>query len=511
MVINNQVDQSGKFYNEFDNPTIRDFVIPSNPEKMILGQQQGVQNLNSTLNFTKILEVYQQDRKQHNIKFQLSLVDSQPSLTQTAQADFYQDENDKINTSIRNPGILQKQYIVKKFKTNLRMIEDDDVMAKTQVIQCFDYNLIDKKDNFDKNKHQASDSDSSSQNQTWQKKKECTLIDLIRFLECNQGNYKSLNKDNEKVLYIRQNDQKLLKQEKTIQQNVDQVYEYHGLSMNNRQKMVNWMLQVLRVLEVVSTKTFILSVQIMDKYFLRNYELSNRLRKEDIHLIGITSIFMSSKFEDVSHIEIEQLVSKAGHMKFTEQQIITKEVEILRTLGFKLLMASICDDAHSEFSSIVQMFHFSEVEQVIAQQVANLIDFQCSLLQFCSLNPYLDFQFFAKQIVMNAIEITIMINFNKKISDNINEGDQLLNKNKDDLKCLNKFFKILNYFEQDVQLDKLKEEKKERNLKDLIYHLYNDIAIGKINGKHLQKLYPNMFKLEMSQIIKHILDQKIHQ
>ncbi|CDW73542.1 UNKNOWN [Stylonychia lemnae] len=287
-----------------------------------------------------------------------------------------------------------------------------------------------------------------------------------------------------------------------------QAYDFHGISMRNRQNMVNWMLQVMRVLKVASLKTFMISVQIMDKYFIKNYGLSNKINKDDLHLVGMTSIIISSKFEDVSPIDIDELVVRAGHLKFTRRQIISKEVEMLRVLEFKIFMTCINDDAQSEFSSILQVHHFSALEQTYVQEIKELIDFLCVLLQYGAIDTHLGGQYFAKQLVQYAFDIVLLETFNKKIASNIIEGDKLLIREKDDIKVINKLFIILNQLASDKYTVDQSNEKEEGSLQDLLFHIYNDIAIGKINGKHLKKLYPNYFQAEMSLIIREIFYQK---
>jgi hypothetical protein len=49
------------------------------------------------------------------------------------------------------------------------------------------------------------------------------------------------------------------------------------------------------------------------------------LPKGDLHLIGIASIFISSKYEDVIPIYLDEIVNEACHNKFTNQEIIKYE------------------------------------------------------------------------------------------------------------------------------------------------------------------------------------------
>ncbi|CDW86602.1 UNKNOWN [Stylonychia lemnae] len=218
----------------------------------------------------------------------------------------------------------------------------------------------------------------------------------------------------------------------------------------------------------------------------------------------MTCMFICSKVEDVSAIDIDELVMRAGHMKYTKQQIIVKEVEILHTLDFKIMMPCICDDVQSEFYNTVYMYHFSDIELSIIHEVAKFIDFQCMLLQYSSLAPNLDDKVFSKQLLKYAFEIISIKTLNIIIANNLIDGNKLWIHKKQDLLIIKKFFSILNYIEYKAE----KNEQKESSLQDLMYQLYNDIEIEKINGKHLRKLYPSLFKVEMSDIIKEIFQKK---
>jgi hypothetical protein len=72
---------------------------------------------------------------------------------------------------------------------------------------------------------------------------------------------------------------------------------------NNRARMIDWMLQVFRVMKSCD-ETFFLSVSIMDRYFKANKKAGLKVKKEKLYLLGLASIFLSSKFEDVEPISM---------------------------------------------------------------------------------------------------------------------------------------------------------------------------------------------------------------
>lgn len=65
----------------------------------------------------------------------------------------------------------------------------------------------------------------------------------------------------------------------------------------------------------------------------------------DLHLVGLTAILISSKYNDVYPIKLDSLVKDAGHNKFEKEVIIIAEQNILRTLGYNLTIPNVHETA----------------------------------------------------------------------------------------------------------------------------------------------------------------------
>ncbi len=89
--------------------------------------------------------------------------------------------------------------------------------------------------------------------------------------------------------------------------------EKHKINTEIRTKMVDWMIEVLNVYKC-EHETFFLSVFIMDSYIFKSEKI---ITTDDVHILGLTSMFIASKFEDVIPIRMSSLVSKIGHDIFT--------------------------------------------------------------------------------------------------------------------------------------------------------------------------------------------------
>ena len=52
----------------------------------------------------------------------------------------------------------------------------------------------------------------------------------------------------------------------------------------------------------------------MDRYFKNSKETKD---VSDLHLIGVTSMFLSSKFEDIYPLKMKTVFEKIGHQKLS--------------------------------------------------------------------------------------------------------------------------------------------------------------------------------------------------
>ena len=55
-----------------------------------------------------------------------------------------------------------------------------------------------------------------------------------------------------------------------------------------------------------------------------------------VHLIGVTSLFLASKYEDIKPLHHELIAERISHGCFSGQEILDKHFEMLTTLEFDL-------------------------------------------------------------------------------------------------------------------------------------------------------------------------------
>lgn len=83
-----------------------------------------------------------------------------------------------------------------------------------------------------------------------------------------------------------------------------------------------------------TTNTFFVAIDIMDTYLQKSSKIFST---KDIHLIGVTSMLLASKMEEIIPFKISTVVEKMTHGKMQSKEIANCENDILTTLNFKLL------------------------------------------------------------------------------------------------------------------------------------------------------------------------------
>lgn len=89
------------------------------------------------------------------------------------------------------------------------------------------------------------------------------------------------------------------------------------------------MLQVFNAFQLSSLPTYFTATAIIDRYLIKSYENGRIIGCQNLYLIGIVAVLISSKFEDVQAIRAHSLVKKAGHNRYSLEKILATELEIL--------------------------------------------------------------------------------------------------------------------------------------------------------------------------------------
>ena len=100
----------------------------------------------------------------------------------------------------------------------------------------------------------------------------------------------------------------------------------------------------------------------MDRYVLAKLYDKQPVCKSDHYLVGLTTVFIASKYEDVKSISMQNLTLKIGHSKFTAEQIVQTEKSILLALEFKIRTTTLTDMVMIHFYKSVNKYLSENIE-----------------------------------------------------------------------------------------------------------------------------------------------------
>lgn len=86
-----------------------------------------------------------------------------------------------------------------------------------------------------------------------------------------------------------------------------------------RSTMVDWIIEVYGNYIGTSTEaTLFRAIGVLDLYLKNETEA---FLSGDLHLLGVASIFIATKIEDIYHLSLSEMRNKISHMKFSEENI----------------------------------------------------------------------------------------------------------------------------------------------------------------------------------------------
>lgn len=100
--------------------------------------------------------------------------------------------------------------------------------------------------------------------------------------------------------------------------------------------MMDWMVEVCTSFKC-NRRAYFLATQIFDKFAAQCSQKSFKvLSNKDVHCIGITAMYLSSKYEDIFPLHSKIVSDKIAHKAISAREILRKEEDFLRMFDFKL-------------------------------------------------------------------------------------------------------------------------------------------------------------------------------
>ena len=116
----------------------------------------------------------------------------------------------------------------------------------------------------------------------------------------------------------------------------------HKITERMRTRMVDWMIEVLSNYHC-DESTYFESVNLMDRYFKECDSKNQFLQPSELHLIGVTSMFIASKYQDIYPLRLKIVKDKIAHNKLSCEEIKDKEDEITRYLNYNIGLPTMWD------------------------------------------------------------------------------------------------------------------------------------------------------------------------
>lgn len=109
----------------------------------------------------------------------------------------------------------------------------------------------------------------------------------------------------------------------------------HKISQEFRTKMTDWMIEVTTSFKC-QPRTYFLAVTLLDKYLIAAHNNGKVLENKDIHVLGVTAMYLASKYEDVFPLHSKVVSEKIAHGAISPKQITQKEIEFLQLFEFQV-------------------------------------------------------------------------------------------------------------------------------------------------------------------------------
>lgn len=173
-----------------------------------------------------------------------------------------------------------------------------------------------------KQKHKKTRFIHSKKKDTIELQKDDSFIDLNINLDCsrssicsilNCSNNYSICESKKCMTYYGKNLMRTLENQQDQEFNSKEILQ-DLTKQKNRTSMINWLIEITHLYHQ-SDETFSLTVHIMDKYLTIFPKMLDSL--SDVHIIGITSLFMASKFQEIRPIHMDILQYKIGYNHFS--------------------------------------------------------------------------------------------------------------------------------------------------------------------------------------------------
>lgn len=99
-------------------------------------------------------------------------------------------------------------------------------------------------------------------------------------------------------------------------------------------------------------QTFFIAVSLLDRYF-KGCNVTKQVG--DLHLTGVTCMFVASKFEDIYPLKMKTVFEKIAHQKLEISKIKKTELELLSIIDYKIHAPTCLDFLKTYLSEVLEI------------------------------------------------------------------------------------------------------------------------------------------------------------
>ena len=259
---------------------------------------------------------------------------------QSTKVNYPQDENDK-NYKNLDPKLTSLNPIEEK-QLNLSNSKDDSALKENELEKASKEILMKDFDNpitlFTTNEF-ASNTNIKKEQMSLNLENYLTNVNIIKNnKQIPRDEYRELLSKMVRDDYANSIIETLLEDEE-----INENYLFnHKITERMRSRMVDWMIEVLSNYNC-DQSTFFEAVNLMDRYFKVCSKKGRILNPEELHIIGVTSMFTASKYQDIYPLRLRIIHEKIAHKKLSCEEIKSKEEEMAKLLNYSVGVPTMWD------------------------------------------------------------------------------------------------------------------------------------------------------------------------
>ena len=138
----------------------------------------------------------------------------------------------------------------------------------------------------------------------------------------------------------------------------------HKITPALRARMIDWMIEVLTNFKC-DDQTFFLAVSLIDRYFKNKTEMREI---SDLHIIGVTCMFIASKYEDIYPLKMKMVYEKIAHSKLAIEDIKSLELDILQSINYQIPAPTLLDFLRVYLQEVLGIGHVGKTSLTKAEK-----------------------------------------------------------------------------------------------------------------------------------------------